>query len=112
MRRLLGVLREDERATRRSRGSAACPTCSTRRAPAGTPVELSEEGERPQLSPGLDLTVYRIVQEALTNARKHAGGGPTAGHAPLRRATSSSWTSRTRPMVAPAGEAAATAWSG
>jgi signal transduction histidine kinase len=41
---------------------------------AGIPVELDVEGERSQLSPTIARTVHRIVQEALTNARKHAAG--------------------------------------
>uniref|UniRef100_UPI000A37B404 sensor histidine kinase n=1 Tax=Amycolatopsis pretoriensis TaxID=218821 RepID=UPI000A37B404 len=41
---------------------------------AGIPVELDAEGERAQLSPTIARTVHRIVQEALTNARKHAAG--------------------------------------
>jgi signal transduction histidine kinase len=39
---------------------------------AGLPVTLHVEGELDDLPAGLDLSVYRIVQEALTNAIKHA----------------------------------------
>ena len=40
---------------------------------AGLPVTLRVEGEPRPLSPTGDLQAYRIVQEALTNALKHAG---------------------------------------
>jgi signal transduction histidine kinase len=75
LRRLLGILREPE-----SGAELASPPGLDRlddlveqaRA-AGLPVDLRIEGARRALSPGVDLTAYRIVQEALTNARKHAG---------------------------------------
>jgi signal transduction histidine kinase len=41
---------------------------------AGLPVALSIEGEPRPLPPGIDLTAYRVIQEALTNALKHAQG--------------------------------------
>jgi signal transduction histidine kinase len=41
---------------------------------AGLSVRLSIEGDQPALDPGLELSAYRIVQEALTNALKHARG--------------------------------------
>ena len=40
---------------------------------AGLSVELQVEGERRELPVGIELSAYRIVQEALTNALKHAG---------------------------------------
>lgn len=42
---------------------------------AGLEVSVHQEGTARPLPPGLDLTAYRIVQEALTNVTKHAGTG-------------------------------------
>jgi signal transduction histidine kinase len=47
----------------------------TRRA--GQPVELTEEGTPAGSADSAGLTAYRVVQEALTNALKHAHGAPT-----------------------------------
>ena len=44
---------------------------------AGLPTVLEFRGERRDAPGGLDLAAYRIVQEALTNAIKHAGHAPT-----------------------------------
>lgn len=79
MRRLLGVLREDAGAA----GPDRRPQPGLRQlgelvdeardASAGA-VRLIVEGPVRPLDPGLELTAYRIVQEALTNARRHAPG--------------------------------------
>lgn len=45
---------------------------------AGTPVEISCRGLDHELSPALGLSVFRIVQEALTNVVKHAPGAHTS----------------------------------
>jgi signal transduction histidine kinase len=42
----------------------------------GLPVEVGCDKEQHRLAPAVDLTAYRIVQEALTNAHKHAPGRP------------------------------------
>jgi signal transduction histidine kinase len=76
MRRLLGVLRQ-EAETRGSLapapGLAELDGLAAEVAKAGVRVEVLIEGSRPDLPLGLDLSAYRIVQEALTNVVRHAG---------------------------------------
>jgi signal transduction histidine kinase len=48
----------------------------------GLSVELTREGSPREVPPGLDLSAYRVVQEALTNTLKHAGA--TAAHVSIR----------------------------
>lgn len=75
MRRLLGVLRkEDEAVPLAPHPSLAHlePLLAHVR-DAGLPIDLRVLGERRPLPPGLDISAYRIVQEALTNVLKHAG---------------------------------------
>lgn len=74
MRRMLGVLREGEPGAHAPQpGVAQLQRLVEDSKAAGLPVEVTVEGEPVQLSAGLDLTVYRVVQEALTNVHKHAG---------------------------------------
>ncbi|HTQ89424.1 MAG TPA: sensor histidine kinase [Streptosporangiaceae bacterium] len=98
MRRLLGVLREDaerDEETEPTAGPAAGPGDPGRagadrrpqpglsqlgdlvdgaRAASGSMVRLIVSGPATRLDPGVELAAYRIVQEALTNARRHAPG--------------------------------------
>ncbi|GAA4966208.1 hypothetical protein GCM10023205_33480 [Yinghuangia aomiensis] len=78
MRRLLGVLREDA-----GTGSGRAPQpaldqlvdlVDDARDTAGAATRLIVRGHVVPLDPGIELTAYRIVQEALTNARRHAPG--------------------------------------
>ena len=80
MRRLLGVIRHEEGA------APTDPQPSIERlaalvaelSEAGLPVTLEIEGAVRSLPAGIDVSAFRIVQEALTNVLRHAGGAPAA----------------------------------
>lgn len=74
IRRILGVLRGDGEAEYQpAPGLADLPKLAADFTEAGLPVAVTVDGETDCLPAGVDLTAYRIVQEALTNTLKHAG---------------------------------------
>jgi signal transduction histidine kinase len=77
MRLLVGVLRDadpdDPQADRGpAPGLASLPGLVTHIDQAGVPVSFHVEGQPRPLPPGIDLSAYRIIQEALTNVVRHA----------------------------------------
>jgi signal transduction histidine kinase len=82
LREVIGVLRDDDlpdltAGSRPLPGLAELPELIGESRAAGTPVEVSEDSWAPDaVPPGLGRTVYRVVQEGLTNVRKHAPGEP------------------------------------
>jgi signal transduction histidine kinase len=84
MRRMIGVLhRGDLELT--APGLAQLPTLVEHAEAAGLRVSLAVSGTAPPLGASIDLAVYRLVQEALTNVIKHAGAARadiTVAHSP------------------------------
>ena len=75
LRRLLAILRtaDDQPAVGPQPGLGSLDSLIGQVREAGLPVAVRIEGEQVPLPPGVDLSAYRILQEALTNTIKHAG---------------------------------------
>ena len=79
VRTTVGMLREDDAADRTAPlpGAGGLPALVEQFRSAGADVTLTVEGDTARLPATTGLAVYRIAQEALTNAAKHAPGAPT-----------------------------------
>jgi signal transduction histidine kinase len=78
MRRLVAILRGDGQDSLAPQpGLVDIPALVAQTRDAGLPVELRVEGEPGDIPLGVDLSAYRIIQEGLTNALRHAGTAPT-----------------------------------
>jgi signal transduction histidine kinase len=79
VRTTVGMLREDDAADRTAPlpGAGGLPALVEQFRSAGADVTLTVEGDTAGLPATTGLAVYRIAQEALTNAAKHAPGAPT-----------------------------------
>lgn len=77
LREVIGVLRERDESASTTPGHEALSDVVTRAAASGLDVTLSENGAPAALPPLVDRALYRIVQESLTNAAKHAPGAAT-----------------------------------
>jgi signal transduction histidine kinase len=74
MRHVLGALRDDEQLTLApGPGLARVPELVDQARASGLSVGFLVEGEPAPLPPAMDLAAYRVLQEGLTNVRKHAG---------------------------------------
>jgi signal transduction histidine kinase len=79
MRRLLSALRSDQLAAHAPQPALEdLPELIGTARQAGMTVELSEPPALDQVPPSAGLCAYRIVQEALSNAGRHAAGAPVA----------------------------------
>jgi signal transduction histidine kinase len=114
MRRLLGVLREGETSAQPLAPQPGLDRLDELLAQvhaAGIPVTMDLDGDPRRLPQGVQLTVFRVAQEALTNTLKHAAR-PTSAHLALRcepgavELDVTDTGKRTRVAVAAAGQSA------
>jgi signal transduction histidine kinase len=75
MRRVLGAMGEVDSTWRPSPGLAQLPALLAQVRRTGTPVRLRIDGAPVALPSAVDLSAYRVAQEALTNTMKHADSG-------------------------------------
>ncbi|WP_305782577.1 sensor histidine kinase [Symbioplanes lichenis] len=78
LRQLLDLLNPDHGTEPRAPSAGDLPALVEQTRRAGQPVEFSEEGVRAESAGSTELTAFRVVQEALTNALKYDHGGATA----------------------------------
>ncbi len=78
---MLGMLRDDSAVELAPQpGLARLEDLVTSARTSGLPVELEISGEPVALPAGVDLSAYRIIQEALNNVMRHAASSPTSIH--------------------------------
>jgi signal transduction histidine kinase len=88
LRFLLGVLEATGDSASRTPMPGRVPDLVEQTRAGGQPIELVEDEEQPDMAIGVRLTVYRVVQESLTNAVQHAAGQRTL----VRLAHTPGWT--------------------
>jgi len=87
MRRLVTLLREPSLETAPQPGLADLPALVSAASASGGRVDLQISGEAVPLRPGTELTAFRLIQEAVTNALTHAPGTPVAVEVEYGRST-------------------------
>jgi signal transduction histidine kinase len=78
LRHLLDLLNPDHGTEARSPSAGGLPALVEHARQAGQPVEFTQEGTPAESAGSADLVAYRVVQESLTNALKHARGSRTS----------------------------------
>ncbi len=107
LRRLLGLVRAPDAAPLAPQPTLAdLPALAQRANASGIQAATRIAGDRCALPPGIELSAYRIVQEALTNTIKHAPGAKATVEITYRPDTLDIHVTNTKPLTAPAPDAA------